>query len=174
MGLFELMLNFFLFVKQLIFLSYIRQNKKSMRNLILTFIAFSCLFFSCKDAEETKITFEEQIVSDWGINSFVINCDDASQSVPMTVADESGCVDMFGVPNCITISLLANGLGEVRYDPDGNDTDMQMATYELNEENSTVSVCFEQGSCTLFNFVDDQLYYNEDEYDCVCTFGFAK
>ena len=146
-----------------------------MKNLILIFISFSCLFLSCGEAEDNTPTFEEMVIGDWNINSFVINCDNPDYNEPIAFANENGCVEIFGISSCITMSFRSDGTAELREESLEFNYGVYEFSYELDVENSALHLCNEQyGDCSTFIFRDGQIYDDQDEDGCVCTTGYAR
>ena len=137
-----------------------------MKNLILCISVFS-LFFSCNKSESVQPTVADLILGEWTLSSFVMICDDESQNVALTRSDENGCVEFLEDEKCLNLEFFADGTAK------GTDI-TETLTYTTDEESKTINLCFDGTDCVRFTLIGDQLSFDEDEDDCVCTFGFEK
>lgn len=150
-----------------------------MKNQVLFCFLALCAFSCSKNVEEvTPLSFEEKILGEWQIQSFVINsCPNASNNVPLTIADD-GCLDMWGETVCTSINLNAEGKAEIRtqYGSEAEPfTDTMI--YEMDADNSSIRLCYEdfESECVVFSLNSDRRLANEmDEDGCICTFGYSK
>lgn len=144
-----------------------------MKNLILLF----SLIAICSSCNKNNVSFEEEIIGEWEINSFVINsCPDASDNVPLVTSNGEGCLDIMGDTACIMIVLKENGIAEMRNEfQNGESSETTALTYVIDEENRSITMCDEIGDeCNTFRMDEDELYNDMDEDGCICTFGFRK
>jgi len=142
-----------------------------MKNQIV-FLLLSLFAFSCSD--DAPVTFQEEIIGEWQVNSFVINsCPDVSNNLPLTLSDDDGCLDFMGDRTCMSITIFDNGVAEIR---DGESMDLDAVenmTYEVDDVNNTFDLCQEE-DCITFSLRDGALYNDMDEDGCICTLGFKK
>ncbi len=139
-----------------------------MKNLILCLTAL-LVILSCANKE----TFEEKIQGEWLTYSFVINCQDENRSIPLTMAEEDGCIDFWGSTQCTTISFAPNGIGQVFTSYDGESIFSHDITYTLEEEKQLINICQDSG-CSDIAFVDDRLVLIMDENECYCEFEYDR
>lgn len=137
---------------------------------------FIFLSFSCTKPKSPQITFDEQIMGVWELQSFVINsCPDPSNNVAMTTANEEGCLDVMGDTECLEIHFKEEGKAE--FSAGGV---IQHVLFELDPEDETVQFCLEGADigepvdCVDFHLRNDKLYNDMDEAGCICTWGFHK
>jgi len=144
-----------------------------MKNLILLF----SLIVLCASCNKNPVSFEEKIIGEWQVNSFVINsCPDASDNVALVTSNGDGCVEVMGDTACFTLILKENGVAEVSTEiSDLGESEFQIMSYVLDEENNSFSLCEEmEGECATFTLDGDDLYNEMDEDGCICVFGFRK
>lgn len=135
--------------------------------------------FSCNKNVDDPQTFEEKVLGEWDIHSFVINsCPDPSNNVALVTSEDDGCLDMMGSFVCMTIHLLADGIAETRSSYEGIAEEyVETMTYTLDEENNLVKLCYDQNflnDCLIYNLAGERLSNEMDEEGCICTFGFKK
>jgi len=139
-----------------------------MKNLML-FSALLILVASCSSNE----TFEEKILGDWQVYSFVINCDDPAQNVAFTRAEDDGCMEFWGDTQCISLSINPRGKAEIT-SSFGTDSFTQELSYTLVESREIINVCEEGGDCIEFTLDNNRIVQVMDEDDCLCEFQYNK
>jgi hypothetical protein len=143
-----------------------------MKNQIV-FLLLSLFAFSCSD--ETPVTLQEQVLGEWQVNSFVINsCPDVSENLPLTLANDDGCLDVMGDRTCMSIFILENGQAELKDEANMSSEEVDIMTYELNETNNTITICQDSDDCVIFTMRENGLYNEMDEDGCICVLGFKK
>jgi hypothetical protein len=143
-----------------------------MKNQIV-FLLLSLFAFSCGD--ETPVTLQEQVLGEWQVNSFVINsCPDVSENLPLTLANDDGCLDVMGDRTCMSIFILENGQAEFKDEANMSSEEVDIMTYELNEINNTITICQDSDDCVIFTMRENGLYNEMDEDGCICVLGFKK
>jgi hypothetical protein len=143
-----------------------------MKNQIV-FLLLSLFAFSCSD--ETPVTLQEQVLGEWQVNSFVINsCPDVSENLPLTLANDDGCLDVMGDRTCMSIFILENGQAEFKDEANMSSEEVDIMTYELNETNNTITICQDSDDCVIFTMRENGLYNEMDEDGCICVLGFKK
>ena len=153
-----------------------------MKHQIL--FCFLILFaISCDKDENVEefvvdnITFEDQILGKWQVNSFMVNsCPNQSDNVDMVTSDD-GCLNVWGSEYCMTIDIRADGKAEfITQYSDSLDPEVQLFSYQVNEAEQTFSICYDDFSefCQIFRLENDCLLQEMDENGCICTFGFLQ
>lgn len=140
-----------------------------MKNLLLVF-ATLLIIISCSHQE----TFEEKIVGEWLTYSFVINCQDASLNTPLTMAEEDGCIELWGSTQCNSIKLSSDGTGQIRSSVENEEDFIQDITYTTDEAKQAINICFGGPACEEFTFKNNRLLQIMDEDDCLCEFEFDR
>lgn len=138
---------------------------------IITLTTLIIFCFSCNNSDDQP--FSEKVVGEWAVKSFVINsCPDATDNVPLSVADENGCVTVWGDELCLSIVFNADGTGFYKQTVGGSeDTEPINYTLDENQELILVDNEFEE---MVFSIKDEALTMEMDEDGCICEFGFTK
>ena len=145
-----------------------------MKNLIL-FFSIILFTIACDKNDEPTSNFQEQIMGEWQINSFVINsCPDPENNLAFTVSDDEGCLDVMGQTTCVSILFSENGKATFRDSQISGADGVLTMTYELDECTSTIKICGDGQDCQTFSLREDGLYNEMDESGCICTFGYKK
>ncbi len=139
-----------------------------MNNLFLL-AALAVLTISCTSTE----TLDEKIQGEWKAYSFVINCDNPQNNIPFELADEDGCMNVWGASQCMTITFDAEGKGLISSDFGVGEIIQEVFDYSLNEARQIVEVC-QDFNCVEFSIVEDRLLQIMDEDDCLCEFEYDK
>lgn len=150
---------------------------KNLSTVFLTALIALCLFH-CKSDKEETMTFEQEVLGDWEVHSFLINsCPETDSNVPEIVAKENGCLDMGGYLECHTINFRSEGTGEIRtatFDGVNSDEYIVSFTYDLDESSKLISLCPEGVNCNNMIMRDGELFNELDEGGCICIFEFHK
>ena len=148
-----------------------------MKNQIL-FLSLLLFTIACNKSEESTttfqepITFQEKVIGEWQISSFVINsCPNASDNLAFTSSDEDGCLDIMGETSCVSILIFENGPAEAH---DRQSDAVEQMTYEIDEINNTINLCEELDDCLTLKMDADGLYNEMDEGGCICVIGFKR
>lgn len=138
--------------------------------ILLALVAFC---FSCNKSEQP---LSERIIGEWQIHSFEINsCQDESENVPLTTADENGCVTFWGDEMCMSMSFLPDGTGTLsQQDGSGIQFFSQPMEYTVDEDRKVVTVLVENNEVNVFTLDGNQLMLEMDEDGCICEFGFES
>ena len=143
-----------------------------MNKNILILLALLSFCFACNNSDDVLLS--DQIVGEWNIQSFVINsCPDASDNVPITIADENGCVEVFDTQLCLTVSFNRDGTGSFNEDSSqSTGFILQSFDYTVDEEANTVNTVTEDGEVSIFSLSNNQIIFEMDEDGCICAFSF--
>lgn len=125
-----------------------------MKNYIFLLITSALLLASCG-----KEKLDESIVGTWNLTNLNVSCppdvtDIESGDYPAT----NGCLatDEYDGP-CLRLIFGENGMVEILEGDPGELETNDIAPYTVDNENETVTVCFGEEDCIVFNSNDDEI-----------------